>query len=68
MGEDSERIVKQQLSELDFRRWRILMHKIDVLDENRRELQNKMAALTRQSDELYIEMRKLWDFVKVESK
>ena len=67
---ETERIVKKILGEreLDFARWKILMGKIDDLDEKRRDLQSELHRITKQSDALYIEMRKLWDFVKIDSK
>jgi len=62
---EAEEIVKAKLSELDFRRWQMLMRKIDDYEMRRLELQKETARLNKHSENLYSEMRKLWEFTKV---
>lgn len=56
----SETIAKKNLSELDFRRWRLLMNRIDKFEERRRELQEHLVRLNKESKGIYQEMEKLW--------
>jgi uncharacterized coiled-coil DUF342 family protein len=60
----AEQIVKGRLSEIEYKRWRMLMNKIDEYEAKRRELQEQLGQLTRESDKLFTEMRKLWEFTK----
>lgn len=60
----SEEIAKKNLDETSFRRWRMLMDKIDKHELARRALADQMNLLNKRSNELYEEMRKLWEFTK----
>lgn len=60
----SEEIAKSKLNELDFRRWRLLMRKIDDFEVERRELSDQMRVLNKKSTKLYAEMLELWEHAK----
>lgn len=61
----TEEIVKAQLPEHSFKRWKLLMIRIELLNNERTALSLRMIENTKSLDAIYDEMQMLWVQQKV---
>lgn len=57
---ERDRMIRDSMTDLEFRRWKMLMDKIDNVEGERRKLQEQIYKLTPKINELYLEMQMFW--------